>query len=406
MLAFLLAPFYLLVNYYVLRWILRWMGACTKYFKSKYFMSAFITLYILISTTPLTSFIIGKGALHRFLKQVNNYWLGIFLYIIFFIFIMDVARFILKHIHFSGCASLSSRKVFVTAGAITAVLIITTSVYGILNARQMYVTSYDLSVDKSCEAGDSLKIVLVADLHLGYSVGEWKTKQMVNKINSLDADLVCIAGDIFDNDYDAVKEPDKIRDLLKTIKSTYGVYACYGNHDLNEKILAGFTFKSDDPSQKNDPRMAKMLTDAGITLLNDEAILIDNAFYVMGRDDASRSKKLGESRMSPKELLDGLDQSKPVIVIDHQPKELQELADAGADVVLGGHTHDGQMFPGNLMVDLMWENSCGYIKKDGMHSIVTSGVGIWGPNMRVGTKSEIVEVILSFESYSFVPNPT
>ena len=145
--------------------------------------------------------------------------------------------------------------------------------------------------------------------------------------------------------------------------------------------------------------MAKMLTDAGITLLNDETILIDDAFYVVGRDDPSRSKKAGDDRISPKELLEGLDQSKPVIVIDHQPKELQELADAGADLVLGGHTHDGQMFPGNLIVNLMWENAYGYIQKDGMHSIVTSGVGIWGPNMRVGTKSEIVEIILNFEPY-------
>ena len=84
-------------------------------------------------------------------------------------------------------------------------------------------------------------------------------------------------------------------------------------------------------------------------------------------------------------------------MIDHQPKELQELADAGVDLDLCGHTHDGQMFPGNLTVRLMWENACGYLKKDDMHNIVTSGVGVFGPDMRVGTIAEICSVTVKFE---------
>ena len=90
------------------------------------------------------------------------------------------------------------------------------------------------------------------------------------------------------------------------------------------------------------------------------------------------------------------DHSKPIIVIDHQPKELQTLADAGADVDLSGHTHDGQIFPGNILTSLMWENSCGLLSVDSMTSVVTSGAGVWGPNMRVGTKSEIVQLRIHF----------
>ena len=77
-------------------------------------------------------------------------------------------------------------------------------------------------------------------------------------------------------------------------------------------------------------------------------------------------------------------------MIDHQPKDFQELQEAGADLVMGGHTHDGQMFPGNLITRLFWENSYGYAKIKNMHSVVTSGVGVWGPAMRVGTDSEVV----------------
>ena len=106
--------------------------------------------------------------------------------------------------------------------------------------------------------------------------------------------------------------------------------------------------------------------------------------------------------MTPQQLTEGLDQTKPILVLDHEPDELSELAAAGADLDLSGHTHDGQLFPANLIVSMVWENSCGYLEKDGMHSIVTSGVGVFGPNMRVGTKSEICVIDCQFltgESY-------
>ena len=67
-----------------------------------------------------------------------------------------------------------------------------------------------------------------------------------------------------------------------------------------------------------------------------------------------------------------MDLSLPVLVIDHEPRELQELADAGVDVDLCGHTHDGQVFPGNIVIRFFWENPCGYLKKGNMHNIVTS----------------------------------
>ena len=91
-----------------------------------------------------------------------------------------------------------------------------------------------------------------------------------------------------------------------------------------------------------------------------------------------------------------MDVSLPVLVIDHEPRELQELADTGVDVDLCGHTHDGQVFPGNIVIRFFWENPCGYLKKGNMHNIVTSGVGLFEPNMRVGTKSEICDVSICF----------
>ena len=240
-----------------------------------------------------------------------------------------------------------------------------------------------------------MKVVLVADLHLGYNIGEKQMQQMVDRINEQDADLVVIAGDIFDNEWEAVEAPETIAATLRSIRSKYGVYACYGNHDIEEPVLAGFTFRQSE-KKESDPRMDEFLKDANITLLRDEGMLIDGKFYLYGRPDAHRPGRGIETRKTPDEITAGLDKDKPIIVLDHQPKELQELADAGVDIDLCGHTHDGQMFPGNLTIKLMWENACGYLQKGKMDNIVTSGVGLFGPNMRVGTKAEICPITIHF----------
>ena len=147
----------------------------------------------------------------------------------------------------------------------------------------------------------------------------------------------------------------------------------------------------------SDPRIDEFLEKAGICLLRDEGVLIDDAFYLYGRPDYERPGRGITTRKSPEEITSDLDKDLPVLVIDHEPRELQELADAGVDVDLCGHTHDGQMFPGNLTIHLFWENPCGYLQKGSMHNIVTSGIGVFGPNMRVGTKSEICDVLINFK---------
>lgn len=396
MAALFIAPLYILVNYYALRWILDWMGNCIKHFKSKAFKTIFITLYVFVSTTPLTCFLIKFPPVHRILKHISNIWFGIFLYTLFFIIIADLIRLLLKRTGILKQNSYHPKKVFILSGTITLTAIIAISAYGFLHARQLYTTPYNIEIDKSCGNHKSLKIALVADLHLGYSIGIWHMQQMVDRINEMDVDLVVMAGDIFDNEFDAIRYPSELEKILSGIQSTYGVFASYGNHDLDEAILAGFTFQTGN-AQNDDSRMEQFFQNANITLLNDRAVLIDQSFYLIGRKDKSRSQKVEDGRKSPAQLVAGLDQEKPILVIDHQPKEYQELADSGVDLDLSGHTHDGQIFPGNILTSLMWENSHGYMKKDNMHTIVTSGLGVWGPNMRVATKSEVAIITLTFQ---------
>lgn len=400
MIAILLSPLYLLLNFYILRWLIRWMGACHHHFKKKWPRVTVIVLYIFVSTSLLTAFFLPAGNLRRFMKLLSNYWLGTLLYIILTVIIADVIRMILRRSKKINQEKLRSRRTFVASGTACIIIIAALSIWGAVNAGVIRTTGYEVTVNKKAAGMDSLNVVLIADLHLGYNIGTPQMKQMVKKINRQNPDLVVIAGDIFDNEYDALDNPEKLISTLKGIKSKYGVYACYGNHDIDEKILAGFTFSQKGKKKMSDLRMDEFLEKAGIRLLSDEYVLIDNSFYLYGRPDYERPGRGITARKTPKELTAGLDQSKPILVIDHEPKELQELADAGVDVDLCGHTHDGQMFPGNLTIKLLWENACGYLKKDDMHNIVTSGVGLFGPNMRVGTKSEICPIKINFAGSS------
>ena len=394
MVALFLAPVYILINLYVVRWMIRWMSACHKLFRTMAFRASFVGIYIILATALLTGFLVKKPLwLHRLLKHIGHYFLGTFLYILLVIVIVDLGRLVLKYIFHAPF--IGYRCTFVVTGFLCTTLIIGLSVYGILHVTHIKTTPYEVKVEKTVDGMDSLKVVLLADTHFGYSIGTAQAKRIVNKINAQNPDVVCIAGDIFDNEYDAISDPDELKEILSGIQSRYGVYACWGNHDLNEPILAGFTFDGKE-AEYNDPRMEEFLTDAGIHLLNDESVLIDDKFYIVGRRDYSRCHKVEGSRKTPAQLTETLDRSKPIIFIDHQPKELAETADAGVDLDLCGHTHDGQMFPGNLFIHLFWENSCGYLQKGSMHNIVTSGAGIWGPNMRVGTNSEICPITINF----------
>ena len=393
MIAIYLSPIYLLLNLYILRWAYLWMGTCHSILRTLGFRLIFAVIYVLLSTSLLTGFLIkNPKSLHRMLKIIGNYFLGIFLYTLVIILLADFGRILLKYVFHASW--IHSRTAFTVAGAICALLILLLSACGIFHAKYIKTTSYDVIINKTIPERTSMKVVLLADTHFGYNAGVLHARELVRKINKQKPDLVCIAGDIFDNEYDAIRNPEKLEKTLRGIKSTYGVYACWGNHDLNEEILAGFTFKHKDGdlSDIKDLRMKKFLEDSNIHILEDESVLINDQFYVIGRKDASLTEKIHETRKAPAQLTEKLDRDKPIIMIDHQPKELQELADAGVDLDLCGHTHNGQTFPGNFTIKLMWENPCGLLIKDNMTNITTSGAGVWGPAMRIGTDSEICSI--------------
>ena len=399
MVAIYLAPAYLAVCAYILFRTIHWIQVLHSIFQNVWVCRGIGLIYFFVVFSILIAFMAPASGFRRFMKLLSNYWLGVLVYTIMTVGIADGLRLLikypLKNVAFPGRELLFSNVGTAVVGAVCAVIITTVSIYGMINAGNIQTTKYDISIDKKAGKLDSLNVVLIADLHLGYNIGCRHMEKMVEKINAQNPDLVVVAGDIFDNEYEALENPDRLAAILRGIQSKYGVYACYGNHDIQEKILAGFTFGGKEKKESS-VKMDEFLEKSGITRLRDEYVLIDDTFYLYGRPDYERPGRGIDERKSPQEITEDLDLSLPVLVIDHEPRELQELADAGVDADLCGHTHDGQLFPGNLTIKLMWENACGYLKKGNMHSIVTSGVGLFGPNMRVGTKSEICDIMMHF----------
>jgi len=195
---------------------------------------------------------------------------------------------------------------------------------------------------------------------------------------------VAIAGDVFTDNYTALANPEDAVHTLQSIKSTYGVYACMGNHD------GGSTYGD----------MVSFLKRGNVHVLEDDYEVVDNKFTIVGRKDSSPIGAQGTPRQDLAIVLEGVDATMPIIVLDHTPSNTN-LREYGSevDLILSGHTHKGQMFPANLITSLVFDVDYGYYQKnpDSPQVIVTSGVGVWGPPFRIGTNNEIASVIMDFE---------
>ncbi len=436
-----LAPVYLVVNIYLLARILKWLKSCGAVFAQAWAQGAFCAVYFFFMFSVLTAFLLPAGQAGRLMKLVSNYWLGVLLYMILAVLVADLVWLVCRRAAGDAVQRYGDGRFHAVLGGICAAAVLLVSAWGICNARVIRVTPFEITVggsggksapesreesvpgsrgegepesEKEGASNRVFNIVLVSDLHLGYNTGVLQMRRMTEKINAQNADLVVIAGDIFDNEYEALEEPERLSEILRGIRAKYGVYACYGNHDIEERILAGFTFGG-KKAKESSIQMDEFVEKSGIRLLRDEGVWIADSFYLYGRADASRpgrgiaERKTAAGLMAEFKEFEELkeleeleefkesDGEKPVIVIDHQPGEIKELSAAGADVCLSGHTHNGQTFPANIVTSMLWENPYGYKKIGSMHTIVTSGVGVFGPNMRVGTAAEICPVEIHFQ---------
>lgn len=302
--------------------------------------------------------------INQVISTIGTSWMIILLYLLMIFVVIDIARLLIPAIRPWFINSL-----YGTIGI--ASFLIFTFIGGNLWYHHKVRVPLNIQIDKPLKP---IKVIGISDLHLGYTIGKKELSRWVDMINEEHPDVILIAGDLIDSNIVPV-EQQKMYEELSRLNAPLGVYVSLGNHDYYAD-----NNKSESFIQK-----------AGIRLLKDEAVLVNDAFYVVGRDDRTNE----ENRKSVMELTKDLDHTKPILLMDHQPYHLDRSAAAGVDFQLSGHTHRGQIFPINLVTDMIYEKSHGYLQIDNTHIYVSSGIGLWGGKFRIGTQSEYLVMEMS-----------
>ena len=243
--------------------------------------------------------------------------------------------------------------------------------------NNVWQTDYSLTTNK--ELG-SLKIVMFADSHLNTTFDGDGFAEHIETIKKQNPDIVLLPGDFVDDGTDR-KDMEFACKALGSIDAKYGVWFCYGNHD------PGYSLGRDFSSEDLDAELEKN----GIHILKDQAELVDDKFYIIGRKDAY------DDRLEMSELIKDLDKSKYMIVMDHQPNDYANEAEADVDLVVSGHTHGGQLFPATFVGEWLGMNdrTYGYEQRGSTDFIVTSGISDWEILFKTGTKSEYTVITVT-----------
>lgn len=335
-------------------------------------LPAYITVYLILCATLPISICLPHSKVSKSLEIIGSYWTCVQLTFFF----ASAVEWFLKKLLVDWMRLLSAVQ-FLWISIFTFSFTALMTGYGIVHAKRIHLTSYHCSTSKHLDGRSRLHIVQISDLHLGAINDSRTVKKIVRKVNVLKPDLICITGDTFSTQLNNVADLDATASDLHELKSVYGVVACLGNHDYHS-------------GQEN---IGAFFESANITLLQDQQVQVAGIVLV-GRGDLAPEGGNHQTRRTIPELFNGLDLEQFVVVLDHQPGDLSAEMEAGADMVLSGHTHGGQFFPIHLCVKFFFPHYYGCKKFGETYSIVSSGSSTAIPPIRIGSKSEIVSIVI------------
>jgi len=247
-----------------------------------------------------------------------------------------------------------------------------TATYGLINAAWLRVTRVKVALPNLPERWQGRTVALVTDLHLGHISGQQFLGRILARLRSVQPEAVLISGDMFDGTTVGVN------DLVagwRGFSAARGVFYVAGNHDefADRRIYLDAVSRT------------------GVRVLTNEKVSIDGLQIVGVHDsEAEDPNELGDILQRVR-----LDPALPSILLAHRPGNLPVAEAAGISLQLSGHTHQGQMWPWNLLVSRIYGPFAYGLNRLGKMWVYTSsGAGTWGPPLRVGTKSEIVLIQL------------
>ena len=318
-----------------------------------------------------------NGRASTVIEYIAGFTASFCLYSIIMFIIRDIFRQLAKVIPFHKVSRWLANFVY-RCGMIAAITASIITMYGFMNAKNYKVIDYNVTLDKKESTIDGLNAVFISDAHMGCAVGAAELQTIVDKINAANPDVIFLGGDFFDDGTTELLK-EEASEILKGLTAKYGVYFVLGNHEC---------YLDDDAKQES------YFTNAGIQVIDDKVVTIDNKFILVGRKDRTNG------RMDITQLMQGVEtETLPVILLDHEPiyKDMKKVAAQGADLQLSGHTHAGQIFPTYIFDFLKIQPWYGEYKTKDMQTLVSSGVGDWAVPIRVGSPSEIMYIHISFQ---------
>ena len=360
---------YIIPNIYVFLRIL-------QVFINKGYKLYYTIIYLLLASIYPVSNLFPEestGFLATVFNEIGNYILPFYLYLFLFVLVFDILLLINWIFKISPVDKIKSNRFKISGLSAILLFSVAIVVAGVINFNTIRTSDYKIEIPRKLSKIKHLRIAFVADFHLQEGTNVRFVERFAKKISDINPDLMVFGGDIVEGDRQD-ENMTHFEKLLSEIKTKYGVFTVLGNHEFYAGQDKGSFFDK-----------------AGMIVLCDTIVVIDSSFNLGGRYDSHfRTRKTIDDLM--KSVIDTL----PMILIDHRPTELDQVCRTAVDVQLSGHTHNGQMFPVNLITRRVYQLSRGYRKIGNTHFFVTSGIRLWGPPVRTTGKSEIMVIDITF----------
>ncbi|MCL2063052.1 MAG: metallophosphoesterase [Candidatus Cloacimonetes bacterium] len=335
----------------------------------------FLILYILLTFAIFLGRIWGNLFpldVSAWLARLGYIWMGLLVYM----FVWSVIWLILRF--FSIGPDLAIHRILFFLGEI--ILCFTIFLVGYTNARNVQVIRHNIGTDKEL----NIRIVQISDNHLGFMNSEKQFRIIIEKINQLEPDLLLITGDFLENEHNYAIIND-IGKSLTSLNISLGIWAILGNHEYISGIETSIDY----------------MKSLGISILRDDSVMIGDSLLLIGQEDQTMQRWVNEPLKGLDDLLSStienddlsvaeIAKNKFTILMTHQIKNHKLYEKKDIDLVLSGHTHFGQYFPFNIITKKLFDIAYGLEKRGGTYMYVSSGTGVWGPPMRLGSRSEIV----------------
>jgi uncharacterized protein len=364
-----LTAIYLIFNLYSLIRIL-------KFFKRRSSKLFLIFIYVLLTAAfPITEILshTSHNPDLKYLMLPGYYSLPFLLYVFLMVIIRDILLVLNYFLKVIPPAIVKSKMLHAISISFILLIPLILVFIGSINYNSIHVNEFTISIPAKLSKVENIKVLLAADFHLRDITSKRFAENFVNRVNSLNADMLLMPGDILEGDNSDL-DTAVFEQLFRKIKTKYGVYASTGNHESH----GGY-------------RSIEFFNKASISILQDEYLIIADSFYLVGRKDIRFT-----NRKTIKKILKNEHKTLPVLVLDHRPLSSEYSNNEKIDVQFSGHTHNGQLFPVNFITEYLNTLSWGYKKIGNTHLFVTSGIQGWGPPVRTAGEAEIMLININF----------